>query len=433
MRCIKARTDCHITPRLKAKRSSKLSVQEEGQPQNLNAEGSEFEIAFSELYRDAATPSDTTEDEINVENEAAFDFEAAFSDFTRSIGTCGRDNNRNDEDEIMELAQEEDILSFDWPESNEFQTNGYCSSANPENLAPSMGDMSPDIASRWADFLSTMDLKSTHQASESKRDMDTLLQESGYGISHSSINSGYQTRSFQNQQTNSHACIWINIVTELNLRLYTLQKSLSHPTNPTDGATRLGNTEISSTHRDRLIDEAFALSQRLLDLYFHLHPKMFVPEVSLPKPARTQSLEETQNFIFNSPKPNTKDQKLSVPKDPASLLLLISCRLRAIEVYQNILLQTWQYISRRAFISSESPERFLFMETGVFSTRPSSDLRVIYNLQLMEYFFDHILKRSERVVDPSMSVVMVAHNSISKKEAEILNVIKELQRMLNET
>ncbi|KAK6505464.1 hypothetical protein TWF481_007364 [Arthrobotrys musiformis] len=228
---------------------------------------------------------------------------------------------------------------------------------------------------------------------------------------------------------------WVKTITELHTRLYIHGSELQIDGEPTDGKLLI-------------IDEVFLLSQHLLDIYSQNRPNL-CHNGTLPRASPVANNYNVRSSDSNQPKNFTTSETSSSRKqrpdifpmlhDPASIFLLISSRLRLLNIYQNLLqrLERWKASSGA---SAQVPN----FNAGPFSIalQASPNLRAIFILQLMEYFLFRLRKEPADIESPGnafsngaslitlSNVADTALEEVKIKEVETLTTIRKLQRTI---
>ncbi|KAF3191675.1 hypothetical protein TWF225_000903 [Orbilia oligospora] len=228
---------------------------------------------------------------------------------------------------------------------------------------------------------------------------------------------------------------WIKTMTELNTKLYLRWDEMHFDEELTEG-------------NPFAIDEIFLLSQNLIDLYNKNRPDISRSSSPLtgqvandcdilrhfePKKSEDFTLSESFSSCNKTPR------GFPMLQDPASIFLLLSSRLKLLNIYQKLLLrlQSWK-------ASSGTCAQVPSFNAGPFNMalQASPNLRAIFILQFMEHFLFRLRKEPASLEssnnrlpertgpNPLADVADNALEEVRIKEIEILTTIRKMQRTI---
>ncbi|KAK6533659.1 hypothetical protein TWF694_002592 [Orbilia ellipsospora] len=215
---------------------------------------------------------------------------------------------------------------------------------------------------------------------------------------------------------------WISIVTELHLKLHNIY---CEGTTDCQVPESEGGGHSSFTTRPKnefAVDKIFILSQNLLDLYYQI----------CGEPSHSGDLLYQRQL-----------RAVTILQDPAALLLLFACRLKLMQIYQDLLEKIQSYFCGNSASWDISSVQVPNFNIGAFSLQYSPSIKIVVILQIVENFLKRIWEvttmsktLAHRLSDdvsttPLAGVTDATLEAIKKNECEILKTIKGLKQTNN--
>ncbi|KAK6539083.1 hypothetical protein TWF694_010623 [Orbilia ellipsospora] len=233
---------------------------------------------------------------------------------------------------------------------------------------------------------------------------------------------------------------WINTVTELNARLYTQYKASKSSRNKAKRCGRPGAVSGQVAQEPFPVDQTFVLSQQLLDIYNQVRPSTgygysFSTRVSTEDTSLDGRVTKSTGSTRNVNRFEEMPKRFPIPQDSGSLLLLLSCRVRLLYIYQNLLTHI-QHNIREGKPSQpyESPShgQVHALRMGEFSLEASPKLQAAITLQAMEYFLGHL--QEEGPAETQKIPTKPSQNSSEILQDHIADItLREIQNIEAET
>ncbi|EPS44338.1 hypothetical protein H072_1679 [Dactylellina haptotyla CBS 200.50] len=470
VRCAKGKLACHITPRLKKKRKTSASSREKAgslaeslvkstiepiEIDSLEAKG-ELDIFLVSSTEDSNSGIRIQED-IDFEGTpgSATDIELPHPGFSTKRGSSVSDDGT-----VFEALRAEFEKAL---ESPDFSTNGLFRSGevqtdqkytifstDPALLTPlSWGapadDFQFDISSAFPSpqysprevFDLEFGRSTLHGYSmDETRDSNTFFEIgecSSPGLAEESL---HNKPTLWEEKKPSPSREWISTVMELNSHMsehYEANRNAdmihqSDPQNPTQIAWG----------RLSCLDETFMLSEKLLEIYNQIQP-----EFSQIKQHGVCKVSHEWDFFpeipdFSGSEPTNKTP-LPLLRDPASELLLLSCRIRLLEIYLDLLRFLEDAVQQMSLNPSNSPPAIPSFKIGVFPLKSASlNLQLAVILQIMGHYIARLQKEASIVKQPMgdvrsskaapmMDIADATLSSIKKHEIEALEIIRRIK------
>lgn len=175
------------------------------------------------------------------------------------------------------------------------------------------------------------------------------------------------------QSTGVNMAAWVATVAEVNTRLFKRAEQIPGVDNP-------GQTP----HQEKVfaVDQIFLLSQQLIDLLNQVYPCFTNGQTRTPVSSESSpcSLNGRDIAPPNPPPPCAPTIKL----DPGSMLLVLSCHLRLLEIHEKIFFHIERWIRDRNSPNPPADIHFPGLNIGAFSLNNSSGLQITLVIQLVE-------------------------------------------------
>lgn len=128
------------------------------------------------------------------------------------------------------------------------------------------------------------------------------------------------------------------------------------------------------------VDQIFCLSQQLLDLLNQVHPRF------TRVPSRSSTMSSVSSWSSSSTGPSSEKHHThsKTSLDPGTILLAISCKVRLLEIYENLFYHVERWISDHDSPNPLLDIHFPGLNIGAFSLDSSSGLQVSVVIQLIE-------------------------------------------------
>jgi hypothetical protein len=233
---------------------------------------------------------------------------------------------------------------------------------------------------------------------------------------------------------------WVSKVAEINISLLNLSAHVrGQDTPPT--------SQFPAAEMERVfaIDQAFLLSQQLIDLLNQVFPR-FVDRSSHGRRSSVASSSSSNNNNKNidTTKPIIPIRTL----DPASNLLVLSCHLRVLEIYGKIFRRIESSIKQQQQQLRTPVEQIRLpgLTIGVFSLQSSCGLQITVIIQLAKILLsrlrdimnlmDTTTSSNTQDSDPSASLNEVADitlQAIKAREIETIKIVVRVKRSLEQS
>ncbi|KAK6538231.1 hypothetical protein TWF694_011110 [Orbilia ellipsospora] len=272
-----------------------------------------------------------------------------------------------------------------------------------------------------------------------------------------------QTKQTSNIKTSEFPAVprnWIRTVMELNAKLYDHEEAQRSSKAEETAVTARSNTgNFASTLHGP--DQAFILSQRLLDLCDD--GPFVVSETGtqnteqigiIPPPdgnlgeisprSSSQNPEKSLHPATDVAKIPIESQSFPPPQDTGSILLLASCRVRVLEIYKNLLQELGDHVTKNSTNSQDLRARVPNLSIGKFSLGTRSlNLQIIMILQIMEDFLLRLQDESSVTRSytssqngllrsrPMFDIAAATLRATRAHEIEILQDIRRIRCMMN--
>ena len=172
------------------------------------------------------------------------------------------------------------------------------------------------------------------------------------------------------------------------------QVNANNPSNASSGSLKHFRKEFA-------IDQTFLLSQRLIDILNELYPRFLKSSSSQDTP-RTPLLSQSplsSPHLFNNHEslPGSGNQSSAINATPSTMffdqgssLLILSCYIRVIDIYEKICGHVHNCISDTSVAAKSVQITLPGLTIGLFSLQSSPAMKIILILQLAEQLLDRI-------------------------------------------
>ena len=207
----------------------------------------------------------------------------------------------------------------------------------------------------------------------------------------------HQATTQQSSRVNMSA--WVANVAEVNKGLY-------------KRAEQIPGVDTSNTSSQQAkvfaVDQIFLLSQRLIDLLNQVYPRFtnWKSRPSLSSATNPCSLTSGSD-ISTAMNPSSTPAPVII-LDPGSMLLVLSCHLRLLDIYEKIFFHIERWIRDR---NSTNPPaavdiHFPDLNIGAFSLKSSSGLQITLVIQLLEQLLSRLRDMTLLMDTPAAAVAV---------------------------